>query len=39
METMAYSAFKGNEITIYAMMCMNLEDIMLNEISYKRTNI
>ena len=39
METMAYSAFKRNEITIYAMMCMNLEDIMLNEISYKRTNI
>ena len=36
---MEYSAFKRNEITIHATMCMNFEDIMLNEISYKRTNI
>ena len=33
MQTMEYSAFKRNEITIQAVMCMNLEDIMLNEIS------
>lgn len=35
-----YSAIKGNEVLIHVTILMNLENIMLNEISWqKRTNI
>lgn len=33
------SAFKKSEFLIYSKICINLESIMLSEISYKQRNI
>ena len=34
-----YSASKGNGFLIFSKTCMNVESIMLSEISYKQRNI